>query len=104
MWSEREMGRRQNAATEDHLKVMLHISGELEITVLAELTTGERARIVAIEGGRGLRQKLFLRGLFEGKVVRVISNYGYGPVTIEVDRSVVAIGRGMAQKIMVTRC
>ena len=69
--------------------------------VLAQLRTGEKVRIVAIGGGRGLRQKLLLRGLFEGKVVRVVSNYG--PVTIEVDRSIVAIGRGMAQKIVVTK-
>lgn len=71
------------------------------LTMLTQLRTGEMARIAAIGGGRGLRQKLFLRGLSEGKVVRVISNYG--PVTIEVDRSVVTIGRGMAQKIMVAR-
>jgi ferrous iron transport protein A len=68
---------------------------------LTQVGTGERAKITAIEGGRGLRQQLFLRGLIEGKVVRVVSNYG--PVTVEVDRNVVAIGRGMAQKIMVTR-
>ena len=70
--------------------------------MLSQLGIGEMARIVALGGGRGLRQKLYLRGLFEGKVVRMISNYG--PVTIEVDRSVVAIGRGMAQKIIVERC
>ena len=70
--------------------------------MLSQLGIGEMARIAAIGGGRGLRQKLFLRGLFEGKVVRVISNYG--PVTVEVDRSVVAIGRGMAQKIIVEEC
>ena len=69
--------------------------------VLAQLRIGETARIMAIEGGRGLRQKLFLRGLIEGKVVRVISNYG--PMTVEVDRNTVAIGRGMAQKIIVTK-
>lgn len=69
--------------------------------VLSQLGIGERATIVAVQGGRGLRQKLFLRGLIEGKVVRVISNYG--PVTVEVDRNVVAIGRGMAHKIMVGR-
>ena len=68
--------------------------------VLAQLKTGETAKIKAIEGGRGLRQKLFLRGLLEGKEVKVVSNYG--PVTVEVDRNVVAIGRGMAQKIVVT--
>jgi ferrous iron transport protein A len=71
------------------------------VMVLTQLGIGEKAKIVAIGGGRGLRQKLFLRGLFEGKVVRVISNYG--PMTIEVDRSTVAIGRGMAQKIVVTK-
>jgi len=70
--------------------------------MLSQLGIGEMARIAAVEGGRGLRQKLYLRGLFEGKVVRMISNYG--PVTVEVDRSVVAIGRGIAQKIIVERC
>jgi len=70
--------------------------------MLSQVGIGEMARIVAIEGGEGLRQKLYLRGLFEGKVVRVVSNYG--PMTVEVDRSVVAIGRGMAQKIIVERC
>lgn len=70
--------------------------------MLGQLGIGEMGRIVVIQGGRGLRQKLYLRGLFEGKVVRIISNYG--PVTVEVDRSVVAIGRGMAQKIVVERC
>ena len=69
--------------------------------VLSQLRTGEIARIVSIEGGRGLRQKLFLRGLFEGKVVRVISDYG--PMTVEVDRNIVTIGRGMTQRIIVTR-
>jgi len=69
--------------------------------VLTQIRSGGKARIVAIGGGRGLRQKLFLRGLFEGKVVRVISNYG--PMTIEVDRNIVAIGHGMAQKIEVER-
>ncbi len=70
--------------------------------MLAQLGTDESARIIAIEGGQGMRQKLFLRGLMEGKVVRIVSNHG--PVAVEVDRSVVAIGWGMAQKIRVMRC
>jgi ferrous iron transport protein A len=67
---------------------------------LTQVKTGKTAKIVAIEGGRSLKQKLFLRGLFEGKVVRVVSNNG--AVTVEVDRNVIAIGRGMARKIVVT--
>lgn len=68
--------------------------------MLTQLRIGEKARIVAIGGGRGLKQKLFLRGLFEGKVIRMVSNYG--PVTVEVNGNIVAIGRGMARKIIVT--
>ena len=68
---------------------------------LSQLKPGEQGRVLVIEGGRGIRQRLFLRGLFEGSVVRMISCYG--PVTVEVDRNTVSIGRGMAQKIIVSR-
>ena len=61
---------------------------------------GIPARIIGIGGGHGIRQKLNLMGVSEGSVVRVISNSS-GPVTIEVDRNTVSIGRGMAQKIQV---
>lgn len=74
---------------------------EIQMQSLTELRPGEWARIVAVEGGRGLRQKLLLRGLFEGSVVRVVSSQG--PVTVEVNRNVVSIGRGMARRISVKR-
>lgn len=74
---------------------------EIQMQSLTELRPGEWARIVAVEGGRGLRQKLLLRGLFEGSVVRVVSSQG--PVTVEVNRNVVSIGRGMARRISVRR-
>ena len=69
--------------------------------MLTQLKPNERAKIVAIEGGHGLRQKLALRGIGEGDFVRVISCHG--PITIEVDRNVVSIGRGMARRIRVMR-
>jgi len=74
---------------------------ESNVLTLSQLRPGEQGRVMAVEGGRGIRQKLFLRGLFEGSVVRMISCYG--PVTVEVDRNTVSIGRGMAQKIIVRR-
>ncbi|MFP3946424.1 MAG: FeoA family protein [Halobacteriota archaeon] len=69
--------------------------------LLTQLRPNDLARVVAIEGGHGLRQKLHLRGISEGCFVRVISCSG--PVTVEVDRNVVSIGRGMAGKIRVRR-
>jgi len=68
---------------------------------IAELRAGEWAKVLTIEGGYGLRQKLLLRGIFEGSLVRVISNRG--PVTIEIDRNIVSLGRGMAKRIRVRR-
>jgi len=70
-------------------------------TKLSHMKNGESARIVEIDGGHGIRQKLNLRGIFEGSNIRVISING--PVTIEIDRNVVSLGRGMAQKIRVAR-
>ena len=69
--------------------------------MLTQIKPGESARIIAIDGGHTLRQKLYLRGLFEGSAVRVISSNG--PITVEVDRNMISIGRRMAQKIRVVR-
>ena len=69
--------------------------------MLTQLKPGEQARIIAVEGGHGLRQKLSLRGISEGSFVRVISCHS--PITVEVDRNVVSIGRGMAQKVRVMK-
>ncbi len=69
--------------------------------MLSELKPDKWARIVAIEGGLRLRQRLFLRGLVEGSIVRMISSQG--PITIEVDRNTVSIGRGMAGMVRIMR-
>jgi len=70
--------------------------------VLTNLKSEDQARIVAIEGGRGIRQQLLLRGISEGSIIRVVSSDG-GPVVLEIDGGMIAIGRGMAQKVIVQR-
>lgn len=42
-------------------------------------------------------------GLRVGKVVEVLSNEGRGPLLLKIDESRIAMGRGMAMKIMVRR-
>jgi len=69
---------------------------------LYELQPGEWARIINIEGGRGFRQRLYLRGLKEGDTIRMVSSIR-GPVVVEANRSIVALGRGMAQKIRILK-
>jgi len=69
--------------------------------MLSQLKPGDLAKVISIEGGHGLRQKLHLRGITEGSIIRVISCHG--PITVEVGRGIVSIGRGIAQRIQVMR-
>ena len=71
---------------------------------LTELGPGEKAVVVALQGGRGLQARLRSLGLVEGQTVRKVSALAWGgPVVVEVKRTQVAIGRGMAGRILVRR-
>jgi len=72
---------------------------------LLELPIGEVAEIVAIRGGWGILRNLAALGLVPGKKVRTIAIQPIGgPVMIEIlGGSRVAIGRGMAAKILIKR-
>jgi ferrous iron transport protein A len=58
-------------------------------------------RVVGLRGGGGLDRKLADMGLTPGAEVRLISCQGAGPVLIDLKGSRLALGRGMAMKIMV---
>jgi len=69
---------------------------------LTDLGKGEQGVIVAIQAGWGLQQRLRRLGLSEGQVVRKLSALALGgPVVVLVNRAQVAIGRGMARRILV---
>jgi len=69
--------------------------------LLSQLRPGDLAKIISIEGGFGMREKLMAMGIREGSIIRVISTHG--PVVIEVRRGMVSLGRGMAHRIRVVR-
>lgn len=69
---------------------------------LLELRTGEQAVIKEMQGGHGLQHKLESLGIRIGKNVRKISAAGgHGPVVVEIDGSEVAVGYGMARRVVV---
>jgi ferrous iron transport protein A len=69
---------------------------------LTELAKGEAGIIAAIHAGWGAQQRLRRLGLAEGQVIRKISDLALGgPVIVLVNRAQVAIGRGMASRILV---
>lgn len=74
----------------------------MEIKSLNDLRPGEGGRIMQISGGRGLVNRLAALGIRPGtRIVKINAGFMQGPVTIEVDRTQVAVGFGMAAKIMV---
>lgn len=59
-------------------------------------------RLVGVQGGRRLRKRLAELGLNPGCTVRVLQSFGGCPLILAVkDDARMAIGRGMAHKIMV---
>ena len=63
---------------------------------------GQSGIVVQIQGGHGLVNRLSALGIIPGKrITKISSMLMRGPVTIEVDRVQVAIGFGMANKIIV---
>jgi len=69
---------------------------------LSELSNGKKAKIVGLNGGHGLRRKLRTIGIREGKLVKIVTTQPIGgPIVIDIEGEQVAIGRGMARKIMI---
>ena len=69
---------------------------------LAEMKAGQKGTIVQVEGGHGVTHRLASMGIRPGKMVtKVSSMLMRGPVTVKIDNSQIALGRGMANKIYV---
>ncbi len=74
---------------------------EQQMTV-RNMRAGQLGKVVEIQGGAHLASRLNSLGIRPGKrITKVSSMVLRGPVTIQVDRSQVAIGFGMAGKILV---
>lgn len=61
----------------------------------------QEVRIVAIHGGFRMKQRLADLGLNQGITIRVLNDSGHGALILAVKDSRLAIGRGMANKIVV---
>jgi ferrous iron transport protein A len=74
----------------------------MEKVDLTQLEEGENGVVVDIQGGHGLIRRLESLGIRVGKkVTKVSSQFMRGPITIRIDNFQVAIGFGMARKILV---
>jgi ferrous iron transport protein A len=87
---------------------MMQINGERnnmnnsEYVSLTGMGSGSKGMIVQIEGGHGLISRLNALGIRPNKKITKISSMVMrGPVTIDIDGTQVALGFGMAKRIIV---
>jgi len=72
------------------------------LITLRQMWSGQSGIVAHIEGGHGLVNRLNALGIRPGKkITKVSSMLMRGPVTIQLDSAQVAIGFGMANKIIV---
>ncbi len=71
-------------------------------TSLADMKPGQKGIVVEVLGGHGMVRRLDALGLRLCKRIRKVSSMLMrGPIVVEVDGFQVAIGYGMASRIMV---
>jgi len=70
---------------------------------LSTIPAGRVVKIARLQGGSSFRQRLTEMGLGDGQEISVLSSGSPGPFLLRIKDSKIAIGRGMAEKIMVRR-
>ena len=65
------------------------------------MRAGERVRIESMQGGHEFLSRLAALGFTPGACLRVIQNFGRGPIIVSLRDTRVALGRGEARKILV---
>jgi Fe2+ transport system protein FeoA len=68
---------------------------------LARLAAGEKGTIVAVKVGWGMQRRLADLGLTPGTEIKVVNTGRPGPAVLEVRGSRLALGQGVAEKIIV---
>jgi ferrous iron transport protein A len=69
---------------------------------LAQMRSGQSGMILRIDGGHGIVNRLNTLGIITGKkITKISSMLMRGPVMIEIDRTQVALGFGMAKRILI---
>ena len=72
------------------------------LLTVAEMRTGQAGVVVEVAGGPGLIRRLEALGIRPGKrITKISSTLFRGPVILRADNTQVAVGFGMARKIVV---
>nr|MBC7245960.1 ferrous iron transport protein A [Chloroflexota bacterium] len=69
---------------------------------LSALKAGETAFIRELLGGYSFRSRLAALGFTPGTEIKMLQNLGHGPLIVSLRDTRIALGRGEAQKILIS--
>lgn len=72
----------------------------METITLTKLNSGKKCRIKKINAGMKATKRLYELGLNTGSKIEVVKN-DIGPVIVSIYGNKIALGRGLAEKIIV---
>jgi Fe2+ transport system protein FeoA len=68
---------------------------------LTHIKANYKGKVIEILGGTNLQERLMNMGVYKGKEVTKLSHIGLrGPVVIKAGRSILALGHGVAAKVI----
>ncbi len=70
------------------------------VKVLYEMSKGEKGKVLTIKGGKGRILRLAELGIVPGEEIILIQK-SFGPIIVRVKDTNLALGRGIAQNILV---
>jgi ferrous iron transport protein A len=70
---------------------------------LATLAPGEVGVVRQLAGGWGFMSRLATLGFTPGAKLIMVQNFGHGPLIVNIRDTRIALGRGEAAKVYVTR-
>jgi ferrous iron transport protein A len=73
------------------------------VTQLNDLRTGEVGVVRELDGGTHFRSRMASLGFTPGALVKMVQNYGHGAVIVSLRGTRVALGRGEARKVGISR-
>lgn len=72
---------------------------------LASLAAGRGGKVAEFRGGKGMVHRLETRGIRLGhKITKISDQLMKGPVTVRVGHTTLAIGHGIASRVMIEVC
>jgi ferrous iron transport protein A len=72
-------------------------------TILSNLAPGEVGVVHELAGGGGFRSRLATLGFTPGAKLTMVQNFGRGPLIVNIRGTRIALGRGEAAKVYITK-